>query len=86
VGFVVVSKTCSSTLNAGQPCDYLISFRPRSTGTKSEVFKVSDNINSPQKVQLHGVTSNPDKGSQLKFYGGRFLMLTVPRLRHAATG
>jgi hypothetical protein len=53
--FVVVNTTCSSLLNAGASCDYLISFRPRSAGTKSRVFKVTDNINSPQKVLLHGV-------------------------------
>ena len=53
--FIIVNTTCSSVLNAGQSCNYLVSFRPRSAGTKSEVFRVTDNINSPQKVQLHGI-------------------------------
>ena len=53
--FFIVNTTCSSVLNAGQSCTYLLSFRPLSAGTKSQTFKITDNINSPQKVQLHGV-------------------------------
>lgn len=56
VDFRVVSTTCSSALNAGQSCDYMVSFQPLRAGTKSEVFKVTDSAhNSPQKVKLHGV-------------------------------
>jgi probable HAF family extracellular repeat protein len=53
--FVVVSTTCSSTLEPGQSCDYSISFEPLKAGDKGESFKVFDSaINSPQNVELQG--------------------------------
>ena len=52
--FVLVNSTCPAILSAGQSCNYLVSFRPQSVGAKNEVFRANDNINSPQKVQLHG--------------------------------
>jgi len=57
--FVVTGTTCSSTLNAGQSCDYSMSFKPRSAGTKSEVFKLTSNTgkNSPS-TNLHGVATS----------------------------
>jgi hypothetical protein len=53
--YIVVGTTCASTLAAGQSCDYLLSFHPLGAGTKNQVFTVRDSINSPQKVQLHGI-------------------------------
>ncbi len=56
--FKVVSTTCSSTLNAGQSCTYMVSFEPRRAGTKNEVFKVTDNSGKgPLKVALQGVAT-----------------------------
>jgi hypothetical protein len=56
IDYKVVSTTCSSTLNAGQSCNYMVSFRPLSAGTKNEQFRVFDSAgNSPQKVQLNGL-------------------------------
>jgi hypothetical protein len=53
--FQIVSTTCSSTLAAGKSCNYMVGFEPQSAGTKSEALRVADNINSPQRVQLHGI-------------------------------
>ncbi|MGD0073011.1 MAG: choice-of-anchor D domain-containing protein [Candidatus Binataceae bacterium] len=58
VGFVVVSNTCTATLNPGQFCTYSISFQPTIAGTKSKTFVVRDSIQSPQKVQLNGVAQS----------------------------
>jgi hypothetical protein len=56
--FKVLVTTCSSVLNAGQSCDYSISFQPQSEGTKHEVFKVdSSSGKNPLKVNLEGVGS-----------------------------
>jgi hypothetical protein len=42
-------------LKPGQSCNFLVSFRPLSVGTKNEAFRVFDNIHSPQTVKLHGI-------------------------------
>jgi len=56
--FGIVSTTCSSVLKPGQSCNYLVSFHPRSAGTKNELFRVFDSAtNSPQKVQLNGIAT-----------------------------
>ncbi|MGD0076790.1 MAG: kelch repeat-containing protein, partial [Candidatus Binataceae bacterium] len=52
--YKVVSTTCSSTLNAGQSCNYMLSFRPQRAGTKNEAFRVTVTGTS-LKVKLHGV-------------------------------
>jgi CSLREA domain-containing protein len=57
--FVMVSSTCSSVLDAGQSCNFLISFEPQSSGTLDELFQVFDSgPYSPQQVQLQGATPN----------------------------
>jgi len=53
--FAVVSTTCPSLLRIGQSCNYVLSFRSLSTGTKSEVFKVIDSFHGSQMVKLHGI-------------------------------
>jgi len=54
--FKILLSTCSSTLKAGQSCNYWLIFHPQSAGTKNELFRLFDNApHSPQKVKLHGV-------------------------------
>jgi hypothetical protein len=57
--FEIMSTTCGSSLGAGQSCTYAIEFRPLTTGTKSELFKVNDSSpDSPQEVHLQGICKN----------------------------
>jgi hypothetical protein len=59
INFALASTTCPSALNVGQSCNYVLNFRPLTTGIKNEVFKVNDSsATSPQQVQLHGVCNN----------------------------
>ena len=53
----IVSTTCTSALNAGKFCNYMVSFRPQSVGTKSDAFRVVAVIKNQQSqsVQLHGI-------------------------------
>jgi len=55
--FRVGGTTCTSALKPGKSCNYMVSFRPQSVGTKSEVFRVWDVIKNQrsQPVQLHGI-------------------------------
>jgi len=51
--FTIVSTTCSSSLAAGESCDYFVSFQPKTVGTKNETFMVT--ASGSQKVKLQGV-------------------------------
>ncbi len=58
--YTVVSNTCSSTLGAGQSCEFWVIFRPQGSVTTPETFFVFDSApNSPQQVQLQGTTPSP---------------------------
>ncbi len=56
IDFTVVSTTCSSALNAGASCAYMVSFQPRRAGTKNEKFRVTV-TGASLKVQLQGVAT-----------------------------
>ena len=43
--------TCGSTLAGGHACTFMVVFKPQSTGTKNELFRVFE----PHSVKLHGV-------------------------------
>ena len=53
--FMIVSTTCSSVLNPGGSCNYLLSFRPLTGGSKSELFLINQSTASQQEVQLQGI-------------------------------
>ena len=53
--FIISSTACGAVLNAGQSCNYQVTFKPLSTGVKNEVLRVFDSANlSPQKAQMQG--------------------------------
>ena len=58
--FVIVGKTCETSLAAGQSCTLSIEFRPTTLGTASASLTATDNaIGSPQTVSLTGSATAP---------------------------
>jgi len=55
--FVIVSKTCNTSLAAGASCTLTLAFRPTATGTATATLVATDKAsNSPQSVVLTGST------------------------------
>ncbi len=55
--YQIISTTCPSVLNAHHSCTYVLRFRPRSAGTKNQVFQVSGSGSRRGKVNVHGVAT-----------------------------
>ena len=58
--FVVVSKTCGTSLGAGASCTITVAFKPTASGTRVALLSATDGAsNSPQTVTISG-TGNPN--------------------------
>lgn len=58
--FVITSTTCVSPLTAGSSCNYVITFTPSATGTRSANLTLADNAaGSPHQLPLTGTGGAP---------------------------